>query len=132
MHKGCKKEQVSQCLFFCTADFFINLQLAEVEKADIDGLERCPFCEFATIMDTTPEEDKVFRCHNPECGKDSCRICKELNHIPLRCEEIEKDGEVRKRTYIENKMTEVRSQLWVFRRHKLVTMEPFYGKSYTG
>ena len=83
-----------------------KIQLAEVEKADIDGLERCPFCEFATIMDTTPEEDKVFRCHNPECGKDSCRLCKELNHIPLRCEEIEKDNEVRKRTYIENKMTE--------------------------
>ena len=36
----------------------VALQLAEVEKADIEGLERCPFCEFATIMDTTPEEDK--------------------------------------------------------------------------
>ena len=83
-----------------------KIQLAEVEKADIEGLERCPFCEFATIMDTTPEENKIFRCLNPECGKESCRLCKELSHIPLHCDEVEKDGEVRKRTYIENKMTE--------------------------
>ena len=67
-----------------------KIQLAEVEKADIEGLERCPFCEFATIMDTTPEENKVLRCLNPECGKDSCRLCKELSHIPLHCDEVER------------------------------------------
>lgn len=83
-----------------------KIQLAEVEKAEIDGLERCPFCEFATIMETTPEEDKVFRCRDPECGKESCRLCNELSHIPQRCDEVEQDDAVRKRTYIENKMTE--------------------------
>jgi len=77
-----------------------------VFQADVEGLERCPFCEFATIMDTSPEENKIFQCQNPECGKESCRMCKEIAHIPLRCEEVEKDSEVRKRTYIENKMTE--------------------------
>jgi len=41
-----------------------------------------------------------------ECGKESCRMCREISHIPLRCEEVEKDVEVRKRTYIENKMAE--------------------------
>ena len=51
----------------------------------------------------------MFRCHDPDCGKESCRLCRELSHIPLRCDEIEKDNEVRKRTYIENKMTEVRN-----------------------
>lgn len=83
-----------------------KISLAEIEKAEIDGLERCPFCEFATIMEFSPEENKVFQCQNPECGKESCRLCKEISHIPLRCEEVEKDAEVRKRTYIENKMTE--------------------------
>jgi hypothetical protein len=83
-----------------------RIQLAEIEKAEIDGLEQCPFCSFATIMDTTPEENKNFVCQNPDCGKDSCRLCHEISHIPLRCEEVEKDAEVRKRTYIENKMTE--------------------------
>ncbi len=57
-------------------------------------------------MDTTPEENKIFHCQNPDCGKESCRLCKEISHIPLRCDEVEKDSEVRKRTYIENKMTE--------------------------
>ncbi len=83
-----------------------KIQLAEVEQAELEGLERCPFCEFATIMDTTPEENKVLQCQNPDCGKESCRLCREISHIPFRCEEVEKDAEVRKRTYIENKMTE--------------------------
>jgi TRIAD3 protein (E3 ubiquitin-protein ligase RNF216) len=48
----------------------------------------------------------VFICLSPECGKKSCRLCQEISHIPLRCEEVEKDAEVQKRTYIENKMAE--------------------------
>ena len=75
----------------------------------MEGLEKCKFCEFATIMDTTPEQNKIFRCLNPEGGEETCRLCKEKAHIPLRCEEVEKeeeDEEVQKRTFIENKMTE--------------------------
>ena len=34
------------------------------------------------------------------------RLCGELNHIPLRCEEVEKDSETKMRIYIENKMAE--------------------------
>ena len=83
-----------------------RIQIKEIEKADIEGLEQCPFCPFATIMDTLPEQNKLFACQNPDCGKESCRLCKEFSHIPLRCEEVEKDAEVRKRTYIEKKMTE--------------------------
>ena len=49
---------------------------------------------------------QVFTCQNPECGKESCRLCHELSHIPQRCEEVENDAEVKKRTYIENAMTE--------------------------
>ena len=61
-----------------------QIQIAELEKADIEGLEKCPFCPFATIMDTTPEENKCFSCLNPECGKKSCRLCQESYHAPLR------------------------------------------------
>ena len=50
-----------------------KIQLAEVEEAAPEGLEKCPFCEFATIMEHDPEADKVFKCQNPECGKESCR-----------------------------------------------------------
>ena len=83
-----------------------KIQIAEVEKANLEGLEQCPFCDFATIIDDKPSENKVFRCENPDCGKESCRLCKEPNHVPLKCDEVEKDAEVAKRTFIENKMTE--------------------------
>ena len=81
-----------------------KIQADELEKADIEGLESCPFCPFATIMDSTPEENKVFVCQNPDCGKESCRLCHEISHIPKKCDEVEKNAEVRKRTFIENKM----------------------------
>ncbi|XP_049819723.1 uncharacterized protein LOC109604629 isoform X6 [Aethina tumida] len=108
------------CLADCGADFTLHtLQeclppkmfskiaqkktLAEVKAAGIEELESCPFCDFATIP---YEADKIFRCLNPDCMKESCRLCKEASHVPLKCEEVEKDEEVRARTYIENKMTE--------------------------
>ena len=36
----------------------------------------------------------------------SFRNCKEPNHIPLRCDEVEKPDEVKARIYIEDRMTE--------------------------
>lgn len=83
-----------------------KIQIAEIEKAGLSDLEQCPFCPFATIMDVPKEINKLFECQNPECGEASCRLCREVSHIPLRCEEVEKDDEVRMRTYIENKMAE--------------------------
>ncbi|XP_050294818.1 uncharacterized protein LOC126734994 [Anthonomus grandis grandis] len=77
--------------------------LAEVKAAGIEDLETCPFCDFANIP--TPE-DKIFRCLNPDCMKESCRACKEPSHLPLSCNEVEKDEDVKNRIYIENKMTE--------------------------
>ena len=48
-----------------------KMQEEEVKQADLEGLESCPFCSFATIM--TNPDDKVFKCLNPECSTDSCR-----------------------------------------------------------
>ncbi|KAK7077921.1 hypothetical protein SK128_020266, partial [Halocaridina rubra] len=79
-------------------------QLEEIAAAAIEDLEACPFCNFQTIMPN--KEDKVFKCLNPECMKDSCRLCKEPNHVPLRCEEVEKQAQKDARTFLENKMTE--------------------------
>lgn len=78
-------------------------QMDEVKRANIDGLETCPFCDFATIP---PPDSKIFTCLNEECMKESCRECRHVSHIPLRCNEIEYDEDVKMRTYIENKMTE--------------------------
>ena len=83
-----------------------KIQAAEVQKASIEGLVQCPFCTFAMILETTPEEQLTFSCQHPDCQKFSCRKCNEESHIPLCCDEVEKDAEVEKRTFIENKMTE--------------------------
>lgn len=78
-------------------------QMEEIAEAKIPGLETCPFCEYATIP---AEEDKVFQCENIDCKKMSCRKCRHESHLPLRCNEIEYDEDVRIRTAIENKMSE--------------------------
>jgi len=79
-------------------------QLEEVQAAGLEDLVQCPACNFATIM---PDPlDKVVRCRNPECGKESCRLCQENNHIPLTCDEVEKDSDVADRVKLENAMTD--------------------------
>ncbi|XP_012523020.1 uncharacterized protein LOC105828962 [Monomorium pharaonis] len=75
-------------------------QEAEVMAAGVEGLVSCPFCHFASIP---PPEDKIFKCLNPECMKESCRFCKELNHVPLKCNEKKSESA---RLYLEEKMTE--------------------------
>ncbi|CAK9797604.1 E3 ubiquitin-protein ligase RNF216 [Anthophora quadrimaculata] len=75
-------------------------QETEVITAGLEGLISCPFCHFASIP---PPEDKVFKCLNPECMKETCRFCKKLNHVPLKCYEEESD---KARLFVEEKMTE--------------------------
>lgn len=87
-----------------SAKFSILLQkrqAAEVLSAGLEGLVSCPFCPFASIP---PEGDKVFKCLNPECMKESCIKCKEPNHVPLECGQEKKKDKARK--YIEEKMTQ--------------------------
>jgi len=75
-----------------------------VQAAGLADLVQCPACNFATIM---PDPlDKIVRCRNPECGKETCRLCQEDNHIPLTCDEVEKDSDVADRVRLENAMTE--------------------------
>ncbi|XP_012288793.1 hyphally regulated cell wall protein 3 [Orussus abietinus] len=75
-------------------------QAAEVMAASLEGLVSCPFCHFASIP---PPEDKVFKCYNPECMKESCRLCKELNHVPYGCHERSKLEDARH--HLEESMT---------------------------
>ncbi|XP_065160017.1 E3 ubiquitin-protein ligase RNF216-like isoform X2 [Atheta coriaria] len=76
-------------------------QIKAVREALRDDFETCPFCDYGTVMS---KEDKIFICRNSECGKESCRECQHEAHIPLRCNEIEYDEDVKMRTYIENQM----------------------------
>lgn len=49
-------------------------QMKELELADIPGLETCPHCPFAMVIETPNE--KLFRCLNPTCMKITCRQCR--------------------------------------------------------
>ena len=70
-------------------------QLEEVEAAGLEDLEKCPACSYATIIPDPAV--KVLVCGNPECGKETCRECREESHTPLACNEVERDEEVRAR-----------------------------------
>ena len=77
-------------------------QAEEVSGAGLEDLVACPFCPYVAIMES--KEDKVLVCRNPDCGRESCRLCKESNHIPLRCQEVEKTEVARKE--IEEQLTQ--------------------------
>jgi len=50
-------------------------QRKEIESAGLGGLETCPFCDYAVIIED--EEEKLLRCGNSDvCGVVSCRACK--------------------------------------------------------
>jgi TRIAD3 protein (E3 ubiquitin-protein ligase RNF216) len=57
---------------------------ANLDKAGIEGLEECPFCEYRCVIDN--EHEKLFRCRRMECLKISCRACKKLDHLPKTCQ----------------------------------------------
>ncbi|CAF3701950.1 unnamed protein product [Rotaria sp. Silwood1] len=82
----------------------IKIQQEELRLANIPNFEQCKYCTFGTIIED-PDE-RVFRCLNQECLKETCRACGEPNHIPLRCDEVEKKDELDMRTFIENRVSE--------------------------
>lgn len=69
----------------------------------IKDLVPCPQCEF--VVEMNDHADGVIRCLSAECGRHSCRWCGERDHRPLRCDQVEKDEEVRLRTHLEEVMT---------------------------
>lgn len=80
-------------------------QQDEISRAGLDGLEECPFCEFKAICPPV-EEDREFRCCNPDCEIVSCRLCKLESHVPLTCEEARKEKGVSERHLVEEAMSE--------------------------
>ncbi|XP_014234209.1 E3 ubiquitin-protein ligase RNF216-like [Trichogramma pretiosum] len=65
--------------------FLKKRQEAEIDAAKIENLSTCPFCPYS--MELSPEI-KIFKCQNSECKLISCRLCKKVNHLPLKCEEV--------------------------------------------
>jgi hypothetical protein len=80
-------------------------QQAEISAAGIEGLEQCPHCEYKGICDPI-EEDSIFTCQNPDCGKNTCRRCSEASHLPKGCEEAKKDKGLSARHLVEEARSE--------------------------
>jgi len=78
-------------------------QAEEVATAGLNGLVSCPFCPYVCLMEDI--SDKILVCMNPECGRESCRLCKAPSHVPLRCEEVESQDEEAHRKRIEEELT---------------------------
>ena len=89
---GCKAslsvEGVAQAVSIKTLDkLAFNQQQAEIAAAGIEGLEQCPFCDFKAICEPV-EQDRIFNCQNPDCGRATCRRCNQDAHCPRTCEEV--------------------------------------------
>lgn len=72
--------------------------------ANLEGLARCPFCNYAAECPPV-EEDKEFRCENPECGIVSCRLCQSETHVPKTCAELAREKGHSARREIEEAMS---------------------------
>ncbi|KPI35130.1 E3 ubiquitin-protein ligase [Cyphellophora attinorum] len=81
-----------------------NQQQAEITAAGIEGLEECPHCDFKAILDAV-ETNPVFKCFNPDCGRSSCRTCKEDDHTPQSCQEFKADRGLSARHLVEEART---------------------------
>ncbi|KAH0545580.1 hypothetical protein FGG08_000411 [Glutinoglossum americanum] len=77
----------------------------EIRMAELDGLTKCPFCDFGAICPPV-EVDREFRCRNSDCEKTSCRLCRQETHIPLSCEAFAKENRSTIRHAVEEAMTE--------------------------
>ena len=80
-----------------------NRQAEELNAAGLENLVSCPFCPYQTIMDNV--EDKVVRCLNPDCGRDSCRMCKVPSHVPYSCKEYQEKVVDVSRRKVEEELT---------------------------
>ncbi|KAJ3173236.1 hypothetical protein HDU88_004698 [Geranomyces variabilis] len=86
--------------------YFRLCQDVELEKAGLDDLHRCPFCDFAAVLDTDPARDPLFFCQDSNCKTVTCRLCRRRNHTPLTCEElVQREAEETKRHGVEEAMT---------------------------
>jgi TRIAD3 protein (E3 ubiquitin-protein ligase RNF216) len=73
-----------------------------IERAGLDDVCTCPKCGFQATLDPS---QRIFSCPVEDCQFESCRSCGEASHIPLRCDEVEKDTETKGRLTVEEAIT---------------------------
>jgi TRIAD3 protein (E3 ubiquitin-protein ligase RNF216) len=69
------ESELSRLLPSKTLELYHRLKCnAELALAGIDGLETCPACDYAVVIDN--EEEKLFFCQSDGCKQISCRKCR--------------------------------------------------------
>lgn len=83
------------------------LQQTELEAANLDNLEDCPFCDWACVIEIPKEEAVWFSCGNqPDCGAISCRLCREKQHLWRTCAQAMEGDSMGTRIAMEEAMSE--------------------------
>ncbi|PFH45453.1 hypothetical protein AMATHDRAFT_9204 [Amanita thiersii Skay4041] len=82
-------------------------QQKEIQEADLEGLEECPFCDWKCVIDVDVTVEKLFRCGNLDggCGAVTCRQCKRPDHLPKRCQEVDEEKVLNGQHAIEEAMS---------------------------
>ncbi|KAF7305009.1 hypothetical protein MKEN_01215900 [Mycena kentingensis (nom. inval.)] len=75
----------------------------EVAAAGLEDIEECPFCDFKLVIEN--DQEKLFVCRNDDCAAVTCRQCKQLDHLPKSCKEVEEDKKLEGRHHVEEAMT---------------------------
>ncbi|KAG0035005.1 hypothetical protein BGZ81_001515 [Podila clonocystis] len=102
----------SEAKNFLVPAVFNGLQQArqqqEIKMAGLDSLVECPFCSYAAVVEN--DDDKEFRCMGRKCRKVSCRLCKAPTHIPMSCDEYQKEQEKNSVLSVQHKLEEHMSE----------------------
>ena len=75
-----------------------------IKAANIEGLLECHACGYQ--VELSSDAGSVLTC--PSCTQQTCRLCKEEAHIPLKCSEVEKKSVTNMRVNVEEAMSEAR------------------------
>jgi hypothetical protein len=76
----------------------IQFQISLNHSGLAGDIAACPKCHFQALVHAS---NRVFVCPVASCGFESCRDCGEEAHIPLRCDEVEKEHETVGRLTVE-------------------------------
>lgn len=67
-------------------NLWLEIQLQDdLLHANMEDLENCPICHYAYFIDYSVPKTGTYTCM--KCSKTTCRICKSIDHRPLRCNE---------------------------------------------
>ncbi|KAJ3451239.1 e3 ubiquitin-protein ligase [Anaeramoeba flamelloides] len=103
-NEGYSKDMIHKAVPPKLWDLYERLvQESELDAANIKNLYKCPFCDYAAIIEDP--NIKILECLNPKCFKDTCLKCKDVAHKGKTCEEAKLEKHSDLRVYIEEEMT---------------------------